>query len=61
MATRAVLRRGQAPREPAGKRPRRTATNHLDPMPGPPDPRTEPEAPEETGPIRRYRVTNKHG
>eukprot|EP00972_Heterocapsa_arctica_P015511 2282942-Heterocapsa_arctica.AAC.1 len=60
MALRAILRRAQAPREPAGKRLRRT---NPEPMPDPRaehDPRAEPEAPQETGPIRRYRVTNKH-
>eukprot|EP00972_Heterocapsa_arctica_P114219 16441346-Heterocapsa_arctica.AAC.1 len=49
MALRAILRRAQAPREPAGKRLRRT---DAEPLPALPEP------PQETGPIRRYRVTD---
>eukprot|EP00972_Heterocapsa_arctica_P057907 8543458-Heterocapsa_arctica.AAC.1 len=60
MAMQAILRRAQAPREPAGKRIRRTEIVYPDhmhgpPDPRPPDPRTQPEAPQETGPTRRYR------
>eukprot|EP00972_Heterocapsa_arctica_P082389 12141166-Heterocapsa_arctica.AAC.1 len=50
MALRAIFRRAQAPREPAGKRPRRA---DAEPLPA------QPEPPQEKGPIRRYRVTNK--
>eukprot|EP00972_Heterocapsa_arctica_P045134 6664304-Heterocapsa_arctica.AAC.1 len=64
MALRAILRRAQAPREPAVKRPRRTSFEpqpEAQRAPETPDPSVEapPESPQGTGPIRRYRVTNE--